>query len=60
MAKTFFGSILGLSIGIDAKAPDKYAVVIGQGGLVFQIATTISLHTFRAKGLRTSPILRDF
>ena len=33
MAKTFFGSILGLSIGIDAKAPDKYAVVIGQGGL---------------------------
>ena len=33
MAKTFFGSILSLSIGIDAKAPDKYAVVIGQGGL---------------------------
>jgi putative endopeptidase len=33
MAKTFFGSIFGLSIGIDAKAPDKYAVVIGQGGL---------------------------
>src|SRR6266849_1042974 len=33
MAKTFFGSIFRLSIGIDAKAPDKYAVVIGQGGL---------------------------
>jgi putative endopeptidase len=33
MAKPFFGSIFGLSIGIDAKAPDKYAVVIGQGGL---------------------------
>jgi len=33
MAKTFFGSIFELSIGIDAKAPDKYAVVIRQGGL---------------------------
>ena len=33
MAKTFFGSIFSLSIGIDAKAPDKYAVVIRQGGL---------------------------
>ena len=33
MTKTFFGSILSLSIGIDAKAPDKYAVVVGQGGL---------------------------
>jgi putative endopeptidase len=35
MAKTFFGSILSLSIGIDAKAPDKYAVVVDQGGLGF-------------------------
>ena len=33
MAKPFFGSIFSLSIDIDAKAPDKYAVVIGQGGL---------------------------
>ena len=33
MTSTFFGSILSLSIGIDAKAPDKYAVVIGQAGL---------------------------
>jgi putative endopeptidase len=33
MTKKFFGSIFELSIGIDAKAPDKYAVVIGQGGL---------------------------
>ncbi len=33
MAKKLFGSIFDLSIGIDAKAPDKYAVVIGQGGL---------------------------
>jgi putative endopeptidase len=33
MTKKFFGSIFELSIGIDAKAPDKYAVVIRQGGL---------------------------
>jgi putative endopeptidase len=33
MAKPFFGSIFGLSIGIDAKTPDKYAVTISQGGL---------------------------
>jgi putative endopeptidase len=33
MAKTFFGSIFDLSIRIDAKAPDRYVVVIGQGGL---------------------------
>ena len=33
MAKPFFSSLFSLSIDIDAKAPDKYAVVIGQGGL---------------------------
>jgi len=33
MAKTFFSAVFSLSIGIDAKEPDKYAVVIGQGGL---------------------------
>jgi putative endopeptidase len=33
MAKTLFSSIFDLSIGIDAKAPDKYVVVIGQGKL---------------------------
>jgi putative endopeptidase len=33
MPKPFFGEIFSLSIGIDAKAPDKYAVVIGQAGL---------------------------
>ena len=33
MARKPFGSIFDLSIRIDAKAPDKYAVVIGQGGL---------------------------
>ena len=33
MPKPFFGEIFSLSIDIDAKAPDKYAVVIRQGGL---------------------------
>ncbi len=33
MPKPFFGEIFSLSTGIDAKAPDKYAVVIGQAGL---------------------------
>ena len=60
MAKTFFGSILGLSIGIDAKAPDKYAVVIGQGGTwSSRSATTISLLTLSGQKdcLRISPII---
>jgi putative endopeptidase len=30
---TFFGSIFGVSIEVDSKAPDKYAVSIGQSGL---------------------------
>jgi putative endopeptidase len=30
---TFFNSIFGISIDVDAKAPDKYVVSIGQGGL---------------------------
>jgi putative endopeptidase len=33
MPKPFFGSVLNLSIGFDAKETDKYAVLIGQGGL---------------------------
>ena len=33
MVKTFFRAIFSLSIEIDAKAPNKYAVVIRQGGL---------------------------
>jgi putative endopeptidase len=33
MPKPFFGEIFSLSTAIDAKAPDKYAVVIGQAGL---------------------------
>ena len=33
MPKPFFSEIFSPSIGIDAKAPDKYAVVIGQGRL---------------------------
>jgi putative endopeptidase len=33
MANPFLGSIFSLSIAVDAKSPDKYAVVIGQGGL---------------------------
>jgi putative endopeptidase len=33
MAKPFFRSIFSLSIGVDARTPDKYAVLIGQGGL---------------------------
>ncbi|MEA3067194.1 MAG: putative endopeptidase [Sphingomonadales bacterium] len=32
-ATTFFDSLFGLSIGIDSKAPERYAVSIGQGGL---------------------------
>ena len=60
MAKTFFGSIFGLSIGIDAKTPDKYAVRSAREGLVFRIVTTISSLNFRARGLPTSPILRTF
>jgi putative endopeptidase len=31
--QTFFSSIFSISIGIDAKAPDKYSVSIAQGGL---------------------------
>jgi putative endopeptidase len=30
---TFFSSIFSISIDVDAKAPDKYVVSIGQGGL---------------------------
>src|SRR4029450_542464 len=30
---TFFSSIFSMSIDFDAKAPDKYVVSIGQGGL---------------------------
>src|SRR5262249_348659 len=30
---TFFNSIFSISIDVDAKAPDKYVVSIGQGGL---------------------------
>ena len=30
---TFFGSIFSVSIDVDSKAPDKYVVSIGQGGL---------------------------
>src|SRR5262245_46811739 len=30
---TFFNSIFGVSIDVDSKAPDKYAVSIGQSGL---------------------------
>jgi putative endopeptidase len=33
MPKPFFSETFSLSIGIDAKAPDKYAVVVGQSGL---------------------------
>jgi len=31
--RSFFGSVFGLGIGADDKAPDKYAVSVGQGGL---------------------------
>jgi len=30
---TFFNSIFNMSIDVDAKAPDKYVVSVGQGGL---------------------------
>jgi len=30
---TFFSAIFSMSIDVDSKAPDKYAVAIGQGGL---------------------------
>jgi putative endopeptidase len=33
MPKPFFIEIFSLSIRIDAKAPNKYAIVVGQGGL---------------------------
>jgi hypothetical protein len=33
MPKPFFIEIFSLSIGIDAKATNKYAIVVGQGGL---------------------------
>jgi putative endopeptidase len=56
MAKPFFGSIFGLSIGIDAKAPDKYAVVIGQGGLGLPDRDYYLTAQFSDKGRRTAPI----
>src|SRR5258708_12228204 len=31
--RSFFSSVFGLGIGADDKAPDKYAVSVGQGGL---------------------------
>ncbi len=31
--RSFFGSVFGLGIGADDKAPDRYAVSVGQGGL---------------------------
>jgi len=31
--QSFFGSLFGLSIAPDDKAPDRYAVFVGQGGL---------------------------
>ena len=33
MARSFYGSLFALSIEVDAKAPDRYVVTIGQGGL---------------------------
>lgn len=33
MAKPFYGSLFSLSVEVDAKAPDRYVVLLGQGGL---------------------------